>query len=195
MNATTAAARVNRKQTRAEVDGQIQKSISMYLQAALCQCFERMSHALRWGDVSLRDDPLKGNERLFLKVGSSRAYPDYDQEHGEYPLQPGAVRLNKFFAKYGPLEAKKAHSLSDICMYVFSLFATIALVILGRLYPYYVEDSPVSKIIAFIYGFILSIIFTTREKNRALLLKNNRGREAVTRMMSALCRLLDRRLR
>ena len=61
MNATTAAARVNRKQTRAEVDGQIQKSISMYLQAALCQCFERMSHALRWGDVSLRDDPLKSS--------------------------------------------------------------------------------------------------------------------------------------
>ena len=106
MNPTTAAARVNRKQTRAEVDGQIQKSIP-----ALCQWFERMSHALRWGFVSLRDDPVTGNERLFLKVGSSRAYQDYDQEQGEYPLQPGAVRLNKFFAKYRPSKAKKALSL------------------------------------------------------------------------------------
>ena len=68
MSATTAAPQINRKQTRTEVDGQIQKSIPMFLQAALRQCFERMSHALRWGDVSLRDDPLTDNVRLFLKV-------------------------------------------------------------------------------------------------------------------------------
>ena len=68
MSATTAAPQINRKQTRTEVDGQIQKSIPMFLQAALRQCFERMSHALRWGDVSLRDDPLTDNVRLFLNV-------------------------------------------------------------------------------------------------------------------------------
>ena len=91
----------------------------MYLQAALCQCFERMfgkrtlieSHAVRWSDVSLRGDPVTGNEQQFLKVGSSRAYQDNDQEQGEHPLQPGAVRLNKFFAKYRPSGAKKALSL------------------------------------------------------------------------------------
>ena len=171
MNATTAAARVNRKQTRAEVDGQIQKSIPMYLQAALCQCFERMSHALRWGDVFLRDDPVTGNERLFLKVGSSRAYQDYDQEQGEHPLLPGAVRLNKFFAKYGPSEAKKAYSLSEIWMDVCCFFATIAVLILGKLCSNHYEDS--KALIGAICALIFSFIFTTHE--RALHLKNNRA--------------------
>ena len=171
MNATTAAARVNRKQTRAEVDGQIQKSIPMYLQAALCQCFERMSHALRWGDVSLRDDPVTGNEGLFLKVGSSTAYRDYDQEQGEHPLQPGAVRLNKFFAKYGPSEAKKAYSLSEIWMDAFCFFAAIAVLILGKLCSNHYEDS--KALIGAICALIFSIIFATHEK--ALHLKNNRA--------------------
>ena len=53
MSATTAAPQIN---------------IPMFLQAALCQCFERMSRALRRGDVSLRDDPLTDNVRLFLEV-------------------------------------------------------------------------------------------------------------------------------
>ena len=126
MNPTTAAARVNRKQTQAEVDGQIQKSIP-----ALSQWFERMSHALRCGVVSLRDDPVTGNERLFLKVGSSRAYQDYDQEQGEYPLQPGAVRLNKFFAKYGPSKAKKALSQTNP-FFIFTLITVVFLQILIR---------------------------------------------------------------
>ena len=173
MNATTAAARVNRKQTQAEVDGQIQKSIPMYLQAALCQCFERMSRALRWGDVSLRDDPVTGNERLFLKVGSSTAYRDYDQEQGEHPLQPGAVRLNKFFAKYGPSEAKKAYRylLSEIWMHAFCFFATTAVLILGKLCSNHYEDS--KALIGPICALIFSIIFTTPK--RALHLKNNRA--------------------
>lgn len=190
MNATTTAAWVNRKQTRAEVDGQIHKSIPMYLQAALCQCFEKMSHALKWGYVSLREDPVTGNERLFLKVGSSRAYQDYDQEQGEHPLQPGAVRLNKFFAKYGLSEAKKAHSLVDKCMYAALLFVAIAMVILVKLCSNHSEDS--RALIGVIGGLIFSIILNTLEKNRALPLKNNRGREAVTGNMSALRRLLDR---
>lgn len=152
MNATTAAARVNRKQTRAEVDGQIQKSIPMYLQAALCQCFERMSHALRWGDVSLRDDPVTGNERLFLKVGSSRAYQDYDQEQGEHPLQPGAVRLNKFFPK------GKAHlrfMLHIQCLKMVILFIVIPMVMLRSLLSNHLEVSP--YLIGSICGFILII--------------------------------------
>ena len=189
MNPTTAAARVNRKQTRAEVDGQIQKSIPMYLQAALCQCFERMSHALRWGDVSLRDDPVTGNEQLFLKVGSSRAY---DQEQGEHPLQPGVVMLNKFFVKYGSSEAKKAYSLSDIWMDLFLFFALIATVILGKLWSNHYKDS--KALIGVIYALLFSIIFISHE--RALRLKNNRGiREARTRITSAVRRLPDGRLR
>ena len=113
-SATQAPPQVNRKRTRAEVDDQIQKSLPMYVQAALWQCFERMfgkrtlveSRGLRWGDVSLRGDPATGNERLFLKVGSSRGC----QEEGEHPLQPRAVKLYKVFAKYRPSEAKEPHS-------------------------------------------------------------------------------------
>ena len=128
----------------------------MYLQAALCQCFERMSHALRWGCVSLRDGPLTGNERLFLKVGSSRAYEDYDQEQGEHPLQPGAVRLNKFFPK------EKAHKLFmlDICFNMATLFTFIAVVIFERLQSNHLEDS--QALIGVIGGFILSIILNTQ---------------------------------
>ena len=96
------------------MDDQIQKSLPMYVQAALWQCFERMfgkrtlveSRGLRWGDVSLRGDPATGNERLFLKVGSSRG----SQEEGEHPLQPRAVKLYKVFAKYRPSEAKEPNS-------------------------------------------------------------------------------------
>lgn len=188
MSATTAAPRINRKQNRAEVDGQIQKSIPMYLQAALCKGFEKMRHALRWGDVSLRDDPVTSNERLFLKVGSSRGYQDYDQEQGEHPLQPGAVRLNKFFAKYGLTEAKKAHSLLDECMYAVFLFVAIAMVILRKLY----SNQPKKRaLIDVIGGLILIIILHILGKNRAFPVKNNRGREAVTGNMSALHRLLN----
>ena len=141
MSATKVAPQINRKQTRAEVDRQIQKSIPMYLQAALWKCFERMfgkhtlieSLALRWwGDVSLRDDPVTGNERLFLKVGSSRTYQDYDQEQGEHPVQPGAMRLNKLFAKYRPSEAKKPRPLWKTAFYCV---AVIAVVILQNLTP------------------------------------------------------------
>ena len=131
MSATKVAPQINRKQTRVEVDGQIQKSIPMYLQAAPWQRFEKMvgkhtlidSCALRWGDVSLRDDPVTGNEPLFFKFGSSRAYQDYDQEQGEHLVQPGAVRLNKFFAKYRLSEAKKPRSLRESA---FCFFASIS---------------------------------------------------------------------
>ena len=159
----------------------------MYFQAALCQCFERMSHALRWGDVSLRDDPVTGNERLFLKVGSSTAYRDYDQEQGEHPLQPGAVRLIKFFAKYGPSEAKKAYSLSERWMDAICFFATIAVLILGKLCSNHHEDF--KALIGVIYGLICCI--TLKNHERLLCLKNIRGlREAMTRNMSAVCRQL-----
>ena len=104
----------NSKRTRAEVDDQIDESLPMFVQAALWQCFERMfgkrtlveSRGLRWGDVSLQDDPATGNERLVLKVGSSRGC----QEEGEHPLQPWAVKLYKVFAEYRPSEAKEPNS-------------------------------------------------------------------------------------
>ena len=53
MSATTVAPQIN---------------IPMFLQAALWQCFERMRHALGWGDVSPLEDLLTDNERLFLQV-------------------------------------------------------------------------------------------------------------------------------
>ena len=104
----------------------------MYLQAAPWQRFEKMvgkhtlidSCALRWGDVSLRDDPVTGNEPLFFKFGSSRAYQDYDQEQGKHLVQPGAVRLNKFFAKYWRSEAKKPRSLRESVFCVFCIHSS-----------------------------------------------------------------------
>ena len=160
MSATKAAPQMNRKQTRAQVDGQIQKSISIYLQAALCQCFERMfgkrtlieSHALRWSDVSLRDDPVTGNERQFLKVGSSRAYQDYDQEQREHPLQPGAVRLNKFFAKYRPSVAKKAHSLLIDPVFIAFIIVVLQLMLFGI-----IHDK-----IALLWSIIVIVVQTLR---------------------------------
>lgn len=113
-SATQAPPQKNGKRTRAEVDDQIEESLPMFVQAALWRCFERMfgkrtlveSRGLRWGDVSLRGDPATDNERLFLKVGSSRGC----QEEGEHPSQPWAVKLYKVFAEYRPLEAKEPHS-------------------------------------------------------------------------------------
>ena len=198
MSATKVTPQINRKQTRAEVDRQIQKSIPMYLQAALWKCFERMfgkhtlieSLALRWwGDVSLRDDPVTGNERLFLKVGSSRTYQDYDQEQGEHPVQPGAMRLNKLFAKYRPSEAKKPRSLRESA---FCFFASIVVLILEKLElcsKYYLV---LFIFMVFIVNLIMNIIIIIIQKNRAL--KNNRGREAMTRNTPAVHRLPDRQL-
>ena len=102
-SATQAPPQISRKRTLAEVDDQMQKSLPMYIQAAPWQCCERMfrkrtlveSYSLRWPDVSLRRDPATGNERLFLKVGSSRGC----QEEGEHPLQPAAVKLCKICSK------------------------------------------------------------------------------------------------
>ena len=183
---------MNRKQTRAEVDGQTQKSIPMYLQAPPCQCFERMSgkrtliksHALRWGDVSLRNDPVTGNKRQFLKVFSSIAYQYSDQEQREHPVQPGAERLNKFFAT----EARKSHSLSKSEV----IFASIAGVILDKLMPWSIPSRVFLLLLFCVIGaFIITIINKILEKNRALPLKNNRGREVMTGNRSALRRLLD----
>ena len=100
---TQAPSQISRKRTRAEVDDQMQKSLPMYIQAAPWQYGKRMfrkrtlveSHSLRWRDVSLRHDAATGNERLFLKVGSSRGC----QEEGEHPLQPAAVKLCQICAK------------------------------------------------------------------------------------------------
>ena len=153
MSATKAAPKINRKQTRAEVDGQIQKSIPMYLQAAPWQCLEKTI-------CSTKLEYIKT-----MKVGSSRAYQDYDQEQEEHLVQPGAMTSNILFVKYVPFEEKKARSLSDICMYVFSLFATIAMVILGKLCSNHSEDSQS------LTGVMLRTIFNTPEKNRALLVK------------------------
>lgn len=138
MSATKAAPQINRNQTRAEVDGQIQKSIPTHLQAALCQCCERLfgkhllteSHTLRWGDVSLRDDPMIGLDRVCLKYCCSRVYQDYDQEQAEHPLQPVTTRLNRFFAKYVPSEAKNPRSLWHSALW---LFVTIVVMILEKL--------------------------------------------------------------
>ena len=198
MSATKAAPQINRKQTRVEVDGQIQKSIPTYLQAAPWQRFEKMvgkhtlidSCALRWGDVSLRDDPVTGNEPLFFKFGSSRAYQDYDQEQGEHLVQPGAVRLNKFFAKYRPSEAKKPRSLRESA---FCFFASIVVLMLEKL-------ELCSKYYLFLFIFMVYIVLLIMniiiiiiiQKNRAL--KNNRGREAMTRNTPAVHRLPDRQL-
>ena len=102
-SATQAPSQISRKRTRAEVDDQMQKSLPMYIEAAPWQNCKRMfrkrthveSHSLRWRNVSLRHDAATGNERLFLKVGSSRGC----QEEGEHPLQPAAVKLCQICAK------------------------------------------------------------------------------------------------
>ena len=103
-SATQAPYQISRKRTRVEVDDQMQKSLPMYIQADPWQYCKRMqirkrrlveSHSLRWRDVSLRHDAATGNERLFLKVGSSRGC----QEEGEHPLQPAAVKLCQICAK------------------------------------------------------------------------------------------------
>ena len=140
MSATRALPQINRKQTRAEVDDQIPKSIPMYpyLQAALWQIFERMfgkstlieSHALRRSSVSLQDNPETGNERLFLKVGGSRAYKDHDQEQGEHPLQQWAEGLNEVFKKYRPLEAKISHIPLRYLVIICMMFIYVAIEIM-----------------------------------------------------------------
>ena len=194
MSTTKAAPKINRKQTRAEVDGQIQKSIPTYLQADPWQCFEQTfgKHTLiesskigsfrayqdydqEQGEHPVQSgaDPWQFFEQTFgkhtlietSKIGSFRACQDYDQEQGEHPVQSGAMESKLFFVEHVPLEAKKAHSLCDICMYVFSLFANIAMVILGKLCSNHSEDSQA------LTGFLLSTIFNTPKKNRALLLK------------------------
>ena len=134
----------------------------MYLQAAPWQRFEKMfgkhtpieSRALRRGDVSLRDDPVTGNERLFLKVGSSRTYQDYDQGQGEHPVQPGATRLNIFFAKYMPSEAEWPHSKLENALCFFAS-------IVGMLMPCSISFEALialSSFVAFLMMGILTII-------------------------------------
>ena len=197
MSATKAAPQINRKQTRVEVDGQIQNSIPMYLQAAPWQRFEKMfgkhtlidSCALRWGDVSLRDDPVTGNEPLFFKFGSSRAYQDYDQEQGEHLVQPGAVRLNKFFAKYSPSEAKKPRSLQESA---FCFLASIVVLTLEKLELCSKYSLFLFIFMVFVFLIMNIIIIILIQKNRAL--KNNRGREAMTRNTPAVHRLPDGQL-
>ena len=112
-SATQAPPQISRKRTRAEVDDQMQKSLPMYIQAAPWQYCQRMfrkrtlveSHSLRLRDVSLRHDAATGNERLFLKVGSSRGC----QEEGEHLLQPVAVKFCKICAKkFKALGGKRA---------------------------------------------------------------------------------------
>ena len=163
MSTTKAAPQINRKQTRAEVDGQIQKSIPMYLQAAPWQRFEKMfgkhtpiqSRALRRGDVSLRDDPVTGNERLFLKVGSSRAYQDYGQGQGEHPVQPGATRLNIFFAKKKPSEAERHHSKLEKAL---CFFAGTVVFILETLTPCSIRFEVLIVVSSFVVALIMGIL-------------------------------------
>lgn len=110
------AASVNRKQLRAE-DDVLQNDMPVVVQATLWhyigEIFGRRPHTesrcLRWGDLSLKTDPVTGNERLVWNDASSKPH-QAQGESGNCNLQSMAVQSYKEFASHRPQEMNQPTS-------------------------------------------------------------------------------------
>ena len=113
------AALVDRTQLRAEADVELQNDTPVVVQATLWryigEIFGRRPHTesrcLRWGDLSLKRDPVTGNEMLVWSNASSKPY----QAQGELGncnlhVQSMAVQSYKEFASHRPQEMNQPNS-------------------------------------------------------------------------------------
>ena len=105
----------SRKRPQTDADDELKKNYAVVLQASLWRdlgmlfgkCTFIESRGLKWGDISLEEDPATGNEILVLENGSSQIHQEQQENQA---LQSRAIKCYKAFERARPCEMKKPHS-------------------------------------------------------------------------------------